>query len=70
VAQVTGALAKAGLDILELDSDVGGTASEPLYIMHIEGIAGQGIAALEEALVDVRRQGIEGRVMPIDTVLG
>src|SRR5690606_15972300 len=46
VAQVTGALAEAGLNILDLESDVGGTQEQPIYIMHIEGQAREGIEAL------------------------
>ncbi len=50
VAQVTSVLAEAGLNILDLESDVGGSAKEPFYIMHIEGIATLGIKVLEDAL--------------------
>ena len=46
VAKVTGVLAEAGLDILELESDVGGTDAEPIYIMSIEGHAMEGVPAL------------------------
>lgn len=70
VAQVTAALAQAGLDILDLESDVGGTEDKPLYIMHIEGLAQQGMLPLEQAIQEVRKCGVEGSVMPIDTVLG
>jgi len=70
VAQVTAALARGGLDILDLESDVGGTAEQPLYIMHIEGIAQRGMMPLEQAIQEVRKSGVEGSVMPIDTVLG
>jgi len=50
VADVTRALADAGLDILNLESDVAGTTESPLYIMNIEGVAGNGIEALNNAL--------------------
>lgn len=50
VAQVTRVLAEAGFDILSLESDVGGTASDPLYIMHIERIASKGMDSLKNAL--------------------
>lgn len=69
VAQVTAALAKAGLDILDLESDVGGTEDKPLYIMHIEGVAQLGMMPLEQAIQEVRKSGVDGSVMPIDTVL-
>ena len=35
VAQVTGALAEAGLNILDLYSDVAGSVAQPIYILHI-----------------------------------
>lgn len=50
VADVTRALASAGLDILNLESDVAGTSENPLYIMNIEGVAVKGITALNDAL--------------------
>jgi len=50
VAQVTQALAAAGLNIIGLESDVGGNEYHPFYVMTIEGIATQGIEVLEKAL--------------------
>lgn len=70
VAQVTGALAEAGLNILDLESDVGGTQEQPIYIMHIEGQAREGIEALRSALEIVARDGIDVRIEPIDTLIG
>jgi len=70
VAQVTGALAEAGLNILDLESDVAGSDDAPIYIMHIEGNAGQGIAALREALTGMAEQGIDTRIEAIDTMIG
>jgi len=70
VAQVTGALAEAGLNILDLESDVGGTQEQPIYIMHIEGQAREGIEALRSALEIVARAGIDVRIEPIDTLIG
>jgi glycine cleavage system transcriptional repressor len=70
VAQVTGALAAAGLNILDLESDVGGTEEKPIYVMHIEGQAGAGINALRSALDAVVKDGIEVSVTPIDTLIG
>ncbi len=70
VAKVTGVLAEAGLNILELDSDVGGTEAEPIYIMTIEGHAAEGIAALESALEIVRAEGIDASLQAIDTLVG
>ena len=70
VSHVTGILAKAGLDIYDLESDVGGTEDKPIYIMHIEGHAGKGIDALEDAIQNSRQQGIQVHLTPIDTVIG
>lgn len=70
VAEVTGALAKAGFNILDLNSDVGGTTEKPIYVMLIDGYSEQGTAAIEAALAPVRRSGIEVRVTAIDTLIG
>lgn len=70
VAQVTGALAEAGLNIVNLESDVGGSAEAPLYIMEIDGVAGEGIEALESALQIVVKEGVEAKLTPIDTMIG
>ena len=70
VARVTGVLAEAGLDILDLESDVAGTDAEPIYIMHLEGHATEGIDALESALDIVRAEGVEASLQRIDTMLG
>jgi glycine cleavage system transcriptional repressor len=70
VAQVTRALAVAGCNILDLDSDVGGNAARPIYVMTIDGYVAGGIEALERALAPVRQGGIEVRIAPIDTLVG
>ena len=70
VAHATGALAEAGLDILDLTSDVGGTEAEPIYIMHIEGQAKEGIEALKSALAIVKKEGIDTQLSYIDTLVG
>lgn len=70
VAHVTGALAEAGLNIVNLESDVGGSEEKPIYVMHIDGVAGEGIAALESALQVVIREGIEAKLTPIETMIG
>jgi glycine cleavage system transcriptional repressor len=70
VAQVTGALARVGFDILDLQSDVGGSEARPVYIMTMEGRARDGIEAVEAALSDMARDGIEVDVQPIETLIG
>jgi glycine cleavage system transcriptional repressor len=70
VAQVTGALAAAGLNIVNLESDVGGSAERPIYIMQIEGRAERGVPALRVALAEVRRGGVEATLAPIEALIG
>jgi glycine cleavage system transcriptional repressor len=70
VAQVTGALAEAGLNIVDLESDVAGSEDKPIYIMYIEGQALRGVPALELALKTVTGRGIEAHLEPIDTLIG
>jgi glycine cleavage system transcriptional repressor len=71
VAQVTRVLADAGLNILNLESDIGGTTENPIYIMHIEGTAQKGIEALQNALKVFESEGdVEVRLSEIDTLRG
>ncbi len=71
VAKVTGALAEAGLHILDLTSDVGGSSERPIYVMSIEGHAAEGIEALASALeVATAADGISAQLTPIQTMYG
>jgi glycine cleavage system transcriptional repressor len=70
VAQVTTALAAAGMNILDLESEIGGTEDKPIYIMIIGGYVHDGIEALERALAPVRESGIEVRLTSVDTLVG
>lgn len=70
VAHATAALAEVGLHILSLESDVAGSEDKPIYVLHIEGAAREGIPALESALEIIASEGIETRLMPIETVIG
>ncbi len=70
VAEVTGALARAGLNILDLESEVGGTQAHPLYIMLLQGHVAGGAAALEPALAAMRKRGVEVQLTAIDTLVG
>ncbi|MHB8535933.1 MAG: glycine cleavage system transcriptional repressor [Sulfuricaulis sp.] len=65
VAQVSAALSDAGMDILGLDSDVGGSADKPVYIMVIDGYAAGGVPAITRTLEPVRLSGIEVRLTAI-----
>jgi glycine cleavage system transcriptional repressor len=71
VAEITGTLTEKGFNILNLESDVGGTVKNPIYVMTIEGVAEQGIETLEEALQKLAREkGLETQLEPIDTLIG
>lgn len=70
VARVTGALAEAGLNILELESDVIGSEAKPIYVMVIEGVAAEGVGALRSALEAVADPDVDVRIEAIDTMLG
>ena len=70
VAKVTGVLAEAGLNILNLESDVGGSEKQPIYIMHIEGCAAEGIESLQSALDVVIKEGIDAKLTPVETLIG
>jgi glycine cleavage system transcriptional repressor len=70
VSQVTTRAAQAGLNILDLESDVGGTESEPIYILQIEGVATQGVDAIEEALAPLQAEGVKVDVRAIETLIG
>ncbi len=70
VAEITGALARAGLNILDLESEVGGTQAQPLYIMLLQGYVSGGVGVLEPALAVVRQRGVEVQLTAIDTLIG
>ena len=70
VSQVTSRTAEAGLNIVDRESDVGGTESDPIYILQIEGVASQGIEAIEAALAPLQAGGVKVDVRPIDTLIG
>jgi len=70
VAQVTGELANAGLNILDLETGVGGSNEKPFYFMQIEGCATQGMETLQLALEKLKEtlQGnIDINLSPLET---
>lgn len=69
VAQVTAALAEAGMNIIDLETDVGGSKEKPIYIMSMEGVASQGVDALHQALDDFDSD-IEVNIDEISTLRG
>ncbi len=69
VAQVTSALALAGLNIIDLETDVGGNKDKPIYIMTLEGVATNGIEPLQQA-IDSLSTDIEIHLDEISTLRG
>ena len=70
VAKATTHLLDAGFNILDLESDVAGSEADPIYIMHIEGIAAHGSDALEKAVAQIKTNGVNVDVTPIDVMIG
>jgi glycine cleavage system transcriptional repressor len=71
VAAVTGSLAKSNFNILNLESDVGGSKEKPVYIMHIEGFADCSLLELEKSLQLLKiEKEIVMHLVPIDTMVG
>lgn len=70
VAEVTGALAAAGFNILELESDVAGAPQRPVYIMSIQGYSEQTVEALRQAVAGLGAEGITVDVSPVETLIG
>jgi glycine cleavage system transcriptional repressor len=70
VADVTGTLAEAGFNILDLESDVAGSEDRPVYIMQIAGVADVELESLEQSLSALRASGVDVRVTPIETLIG
>lgn len=70
VAEVTGALAAVGFNILELESDVAGGAQRPVYIMNIQGYSEETVEALRAAVAGLAARGIAVDIAPVDTLIG
>lgn len=70
VAQVTEALVASGFNILDLESDVAGTAAKPVYIMQIAGVADAPVESIERALEPLRQEGVDVNVSAIETYIG
>jgi glycine cleavage system transcriptional repressor len=70
VADVTGALAGAGFNILELESDVAGDAQRPVYVMNILGYSDHTVEALEAAVAGLAAGGISVDISAVETLIG
>lgn len=69
VAKVATALAEVGFNITDLESDVAGSEDKPIYIMHIEGGSDEGLDAVAAALEVIRRDGVDVKLSPVDTLI-
>ena len=71
VAMVTSVLAEIKFNILNLESDVGGSPKKPIYIMHIEGFADCSHSSLEKSIKPlINEKNIIIHLVPIDTMMG
>jgi glycine cleavage system transcriptional repressor len=70
VADVTGALAREGFNILELESDVGGDPRRPFYLMNIQGYADCPIETLQAAVASLVAGGISVDISAVETLIG
>jgi len=72
VAQVTEVLAEAGMNILNLESNVGGTIKKPFYIMHIEGKTKEGVATLKIAMQQLTQEhpDLKVKLESTETLIG
>lgn len=70
VSGVTRALADIGFNILDLESDVAGGSDDPVYIMHISGVANAAIEEVEAALEEQKANGVNIKVSAIETLVG
>jgi glycine cleavage system transcriptional repressor len=70
VADLTGALAATGFNILELESDVAGDPARPVYIMSIQGYTDRTVEELEAAVAPLVAGGISVDVSPVETLIG
>lgn len=70
VAKVTRILQQHEFNILDLESDVGGTDDKPIYVMHIEGFAPIEADELEQALLAQSDNEVDVKVYSVDTLIG
>lgn len=69
VAQVTGALAEHGFNILELESDVAGTEHKPVYVLYIQGYCERPVEEVAAAIATLGHD-LNVDVSPIETLIG
>ena len=64
-AQVSSVLSAAGMNVVNIGSDVDGTGEKPVYIMIINGYAEGGMQKMARTPEPVRLTGIEVRLSAI-----
>ena len=70
VADVTEILADQGFNILELESDVAGDDSRPVYIMNIQGYCPRTLEDLKQTLSALAARGVSVEVDAVDLLIG
>lgn len=70
VAKVSAELSRCKVNILDLQTDVTDDPGNPMFVMTIEGLAMEGTDQLEDAISQLKSQGINIRVETIDTLIG
>jgi glycine cleavage system transcriptional repressor len=70
IAEVTAILATYGFNILELDSDVAGDQTQPLYLMNIQGFCDAPLEVLETALAPLIAADVTVTVIPLELMIG
>ena len=70
VAEVTGLLAEAGLNIIDMQTVVAGSEDKPIYIMQIEGHSEESTDKLRNAIKPLIAQGIEIQINEFETMIG
>jgi glycine cleavage system transcriptional repressor len=69
--EVTTSLTGVGLNILNLDSNIGVEENTTTYFIHLEGVASDGIDPLYEVLdILSSEKNMQTQLIPIDTLLG
>lgn len=69
IAEVTEQLMIAGVNIIDLESDVAGTVDQPVYIMQIGGVTETPIETVVERMDALEADGVSINVSAIDTYL-
>lgn len=69
VSDVTTKLLEAGVNIIDLESDVAGSEDQPVYIMQIGGVTDVSVEEVSESVAGLEEDGVSIRVSAIDTYL-